>query len=159
LLIDSPVGELLLVATDAGLAGVYFDVSRLRPPPVATTGEGGADILAAARQQLDEYFTHRRVTFDLPLDLRGTPFQLRVWNALREVPYGETVSYSEIARRIGAADAVRAVGAANGANPIPIVVPCHRVVGARGELTGFGGGIERKRWLLAHETKALLDSK
>jgi methylated-DNA-[protein]-cysteine S-methyltransferase len=78
---------------------------------------------------------------------------------LREVPYGETVSYSEIARRIGAADAVRAVGAANGANPIPIVVPCHRVVGARGELTGFGGGIERKRWLLAHETKALLDSK
>jgi methylated-DNA-[protein]-cysteine S-methyltransferase len=159
LLIDSPVGELLLVATDAGLAGVYFDVSRLRPPPVATTGEGGADILAAARQQLDEYFTHRRVTFDLPLDPRGTPFQLRVWNALREVPYGETVSYSEIARRIGAADAVRAVGAANGANPIPIVVPCHRVVGARGELTGFGGGIERKRWLLAHETKALLDSK
>jgi len=108
-------------------------------------------LLALARQQLDEYFARTRTTFDLPLEPTGSAFQRRVWDALRAIPYGTTVSYSEIARRLGDVRATRAVGTANGQNPIPIIVPCHRVVGAHGELTGFGGGIDRKRWLLEHE--------
>jgi O-6-methylguanine DNA methyltransferase len=101
--------------------------------------------------QLGAYFRGERRSFDLPLSMAGTPFQQRVWQALRDIPFGETVSYGEVARRIGAPDAFRAVGAANGQNPVPIIVPCHRVIGASGALTGFGGGIERKRWLLDHE--------
>jgi methylated-DNA-[protein]-cysteine S-methyltransferase len=108
-------------------------------------------VLARARRQLEEYFAHARTTFDLPLDPVGSAFQLRVWSALRAIPYGTTLSYSDLARRLGDVRATRAVGAANGRNPIPIIVPCHRVVGAHGELTGFGGGIDRKRWLLEHE--------
>jgi methylated-DNA-[protein]-cysteine S-methyltransferase len=108
-------------------------------------------VLAQARQQLTEYFAGSRTTFDLPLDPSGTEFQRRVWDSLRTIPYGTTTSYGAIARRLGDPHATRAVGAANGQNPIPIVVPCHRVVGAKGELTGFGGGIDRKRWLLEHE--------
>lgn len=152
----SPVGELLLLATEAGLVSVRFDTSRHAAPPAEDCepddGQGPAgETLARVRRQLDEYFAHRRTAFDLPLAPRGTPFQERVWTALRAIPYGTTSSYADLARRIGAPDAARAVGAANGKNPIPIIVPCHRVVGAHGELTGFGGGIERKRWLLAHE--------
>jgi len=152
----SPVGELLLLATEAGLVGVWFDSSRhVAPPPeswLAADGQGRAgETLERTRRQLEEYFDHRRTVFDLPLAPRGTPFQERVWSALRDIPYGTTASYSALARRIGAADSARAVGAANGKNPIPIIVPCHRVVGTHGALTGFGGGIERKRWLLAHE--------
>jgi methylated-DNA-[protein]-cysteine S-methyltransferase len=111
----------------------------------------GTPLLARARQQLEEYFARTRMTFDLPLEPTGSVFQRRVWDALRAIPYGTTVSYSDIARRLGGVRATRAVGAANGQNPIPIIVPCHRVVGAHGELTGFGGGIDRKRWLLEHE--------
>jgi methylated-DNA-[protein]-cysteine S-methyltransferase len=153
---SSPIGELRLLATEAGLVGVRFESSRHDPPPpegwVADDGRSRAgDTLARARQQLEEYFAHRRTTFDLPLAPYGTPFEERVWSALREIPFGSTSSYGELARRIGAPSAARAVGAANGKNPLPIVVPCHRVLGAHGELTGFGGGIERKRWLLAHE--------
>src|SRR2546428_775110 len=107
--------------------------------------------LARACEQLAEYFAKARTAFDLPLDPPGTPFQRRVWSALRIIPYGTTVSYGELARRLGDVRATRAVGAANGKNPIPIIVPCHRVIGARGELTGFGGGLDRKRWLLEHE--------
>src|SRR2546427_12385838 len=107
--------------------------------------------LARARHQLDEYFARTRTTFDLPLDPPGTTFQQQVWDLLRTIPYGTTTSYGELARRLGDPRATRAVGAANGKNPIPIIVPCHRVVGARGELTGFGGGLDRKRWLLEHE--------
>ena len=99
----------------------------------------------------DLYFARARTAFDLPLDPPGTAFQRRVWSALRTIPYGTTVSYGELARRLGDVRATRAVGAANGKNPIPIIVPCHRVIGARGELTGFGGGLDRKRWLLEHE--------
>lgn len=152
----SPVGELVLLATEAGLVGVRFETSRHAVPapedcePDDGRGPAG-ETLAQVRQQLVEYFAHRRTAFDLPLAPRGTPFQERVWSALRAIPYGMTWSYADLARRIGAPNAARAVGAANGKNPIPIIVPCHRVVGARGELTGFGGGIERKRWLLAHE--------
>jgi methylated-DNA-[protein]-cysteine S-methyltransferase len=108
-------------------------------------------LLDRVEAQLDEYFAGKRTTFDLPLEPRGTDFQLSVWELLRKIPYGVTTSYGELARRLGEPKASRAVGAANGANPIPIIVPCHRVVGSKGELTGFGGGIERKRWLLEHE--------
>ena len=118
------------------------------------SGPGGA-VLARTREQLNEYFARTRTTFDLPLAPAGSAFERRVWDALRAIPYGSTVSYGELARRLGDPRATRAVGAANGKNAIPIIVPCHRVVGARGELTGFGGGLDRKRWLLEHEGAAL----
>jgi methylated-DNA-[protein]-cysteine S-methyltransferase len=108
-------------------------------------------VLAATRAQLSEYFAGERTTFTVPLASHGTAFQERVWRALRDIGYGETVSYAELARRVDSPKAVRAVGAANGRNPLPLVVPCHRVIGADGSLTGFGGGIERKQWLLQHE--------
>jgi len=112
---------------------------------------GDNPILQLARRQLDEYFAGTRTSFDLPLDAEGTAFERRVWDLLRVIPYGTTTSYGELARRLGEPKDARAVGAANGKNPIPIVVPCHRVIGANGDLTGFGGGLERKRWLLEHE--------
>jgi methylated-DNA-[protein]-cysteine S-methyltransferase len=155
--VPSPVGELLLLATAEGLAGVWFETSRHGRPegtewPADDRRGPAGEILARTREQLEEYFTRRRTVFDLPLAPHGTPFQLRVWNALRAIPYGTTESYGGLARRIGTpASAARAVGAANGQNPIPIIVPCHRVIGANGDLIGFGGGLERKRWLLVHE--------
>jgi methylated-DNA-[protein]-cysteine S-methyltransferase len=153
----SPVGELLLVASDVGLVAVRFernrhgDDPRASSVPRASASPAEARLLDAARAQLTEYFAGARVAFDLPLDAQGTPFQRRVWDALGEIPFGQTVSYAELARRTGDANAVRAVGAANGRNPIPIIVPCHRVIGANGSLVGFGGGLERKQWLLEHE--------
>jgi methylated-DNA-[protein]-cysteine S-methyltransferase len=150
--VSSPVDELLLMADDDGLTGCFFSPHK----GVHVTREGERDdahpVLAAAREQLAEYFAGDRTTFDLPLAARGTPFKQRVWAALREIPYGETESYGGIAARLGLAPgASRAVGLANGSNPISIIVPCHRVIGADGSLTGFGGGIERKRYLLHHE--------
>jgi methylated-DNA-[protein]-cysteine S-methyltransferase len=156
--VPSPLGALVVVASDAGVAGVYFPPSGHRRSPVAGPGWAQEDgrgrasaVLAQARAQLGEYFSGARTTFDVPLDSGGSPFQRRVWDALRTIPYGTTVSYSDLARRLGDVRATRAVGAANAKNPVPIIVPCHRVVGARGELTGFGGGLDRKRWLLEHE--------
>jgi methylated-DNA-[protein]-cysteine S-methyltransferase len=146
----SPLGELILTASDTALTAVYFPTARHGPPP-ADGAEGPSAVLDRARRQLDEYFAGARTAFDLPLDPAGSAFERRVWDALRVIPYGTTVSYSEVARRLGDVRATRAVGAANGKNPIPIIVPCHRVVGARGELTGYGGGLDRKRWLLEHE--------
>jgi methylated-DNA-[protein]-cysteine S-methyltransferase len=143
----TPIGELTLVASDTALMAVHFPTPR----SVASPGGEVTPLLARVRQQLEEYFARIRTSFDLPLDPVGSEFQRRVWDALRAIPYGTTVSYSDIARRLGDARATRAVGAANGQNPIPIIVPCHRVIGADGDLTGFGGGIERKRWLLEHE--------
>jgi methylated-DNA-[protein]-cysteine S-methyltransferase len=105
--------------------------------------------------QLLEYFAGKRQIFDIPLALRGTEFQLAVWNELLRIPYGDTITYAELAQRIGRPSAIRAVGAANGANPIPVIVPCHRVIGSNGTLTGYGGGIQRKQWLLAHEGRRL----
>lgn len=148
--LKSPLGELILAASDSGLAAVYLPGSRHGPPP-AGVEEGENEILAQTRQQLEEYFAGTRQTFDLPLAAEGSAFERRVWDLLRTIPYGTTTSYGELARRLGDVKATRAVGAANGKNPLPIVVPCHRVVGARGELTGFGGGLDRKRWLLEHE--------
>ena len=161
--LPTPLGELVLTASETALTGVYFPTSRRGPPPTGQAGwvedngrgPGGGtpagEILARARQQLTEYFARTRTTFDLPLEALGSAFEHRVWNALRTIPYGATMSYSELARRLGDPLTTRAVGAANSHNPIPIIVPCHRVVGARGELTGFGGGLARKRWLLEHE--------
>ena len=151
--LQTPVGELTLTASDTALTGVYFPTSRHVPPPVAggeATGPAG-EILARARQQLAGYFAGQRTTFDLPLAAEGSDFEHRVWDALVKIPYGATMSYGELARRLGDARNARAVGAANGKNPIPIIVPCHRVIGANGDLTGFGGGVDRKRWLLEHE--------
>jgi methylated-DNA-[protein]-cysteine S-methyltransferase len=154
--VGSPVGPLTLVASGGALTGLYMSMQRHAPVPEAfgepDTGRQGA-LLAAAARQLEEYFDGERTGFDLPLALDGTPFQRRVWAALRGIPYGQTISYGQLADRIGQPTAPRAVGLANGKNPIGIIVPCHRVVGADGSLTGYGGGIERKQYLLAHERR------
>jgi methylated-DNA-[protein]-cysteine S-methyltransferase len=153
----TPVGELVLTASNTALTGVFLPTSRRGPAPTHQAGWAeahtgpAADILARARQQLEEYFARTRTTFDLPLEALGSPFEHRVWNALRQIPYGTTTSYGALAKGLGDKHATRAVGLANGKNPIPIIVPCHRVVGSKGELTGFGGGLDTKRWLLEHE--------
>jgi methylated-DNA-[protein]-cysteine S-methyltransferase len=152
--ITSPIGTLSL--TSNGSALVRLSLAN-RDELDSTEVPADADpVLSAAREQLDAYFDMRLTRFDLPLESRGTDFQRRVWDSLRIIPFGETISYAELARRIDKPKAVRAVGAANGRNPLMIVVPCHRVIGADGSLTGFGAGIERKRWLLDHELRARL---
>jgi methylated-DNA-[protein]-cysteine S-methyltransferase len=148
--LDSPLGSLTLTGDGEALAGLYMH-EHLRAPAPAPDAVRDDAAFAAAREQLGEYFAGERRSFDLPLALRGTPFQLEVWAALREIPYAQTTSYGAIARRIGRPAAVRAVGLANGRNPVSIVVPCHRVIGASGALIGYGGGLERKRRLLALE--------
>ena len=154
--VNSPVGPLTLVAAGGALAGLYLDEQRHRPAP-ERFGEPDAgpdgELFAEASSQLEQYFDGERTEFDLPLALDGTAFQRRVWAALLGIPYGQTVSYGQLADRIGRPSAPRAVGLANGKNPVGIIVPCHRVVGADGSLTGYGGGIERKRYLLAHEQR------
>jgi methylated-DNA-[protein]-cysteine S-methyltransferase len=152
--IDSPVGPLTLVAVDGALDGCYMDAQRHRPTD-AIFGDPDPEPFGLAAEQLGEYFAGDRQEFDLPLAVAGTSFQQRVWAALREIPYGETESYGELAARIGSPGASRAVGLANGRNPIGIIVPCHRVIGASGSLTGYGGGIERKRQLLDMEREVL----
>ncbi len=148
--LETPIGPLLVAADDAGLRRIHFqrgsrtleaDPAWRRDPPA----------LREVARQLAEYFARERRAFDLPIAPEGTPFQLETWRALVAIPYGTTISYGELARRIGKPEAVRAVGAANGANPLPIVVPCHRVIGSDGSLTGFGGGLPAKRALLALE--------
>jgi methylated-DNA-[protein]-cysteine S-methyltransferase len=144
---ESPVGPLLLSGDSRALTGLQF-AERASVPESWTRDDGR---FSEERRQLREYFAGRRTTFDLPLALEGNPFEQRVWAALQTIPFGTTTTYGELAARLGAPDAARAVGAANGSNPIAIVVPCHRVIGARGKLTGYGGGLDRKRALLAHE--------
>jgi methylated-DNA-[protein]-cysteine S-methyltransferase len=150
--IESPIGALTLVARDGHLTNVSMVEQRhMTPPPEdAITDDAWFKDVA---QQLDGYFSGELSSFDLEMDLRGTTFQRSVWAQLREIPYGETISYGELAQRVGNPNASRAVGLANGRNPIAIIVPCHRVIGADGSLTGYGGGLERKTWLLEHETK------
>ena len=155
--IASPIGTLTLRASARGLTGLYLHEHR-HGPAEAERGLWQRDDTRfdAARAQLEEYFTGQRTAFDLALDgdgIGGTAFQRRVWAALAEIPYGGTISYSELARRIGQAAAVRAVGLANGRNPVSIIVPCHRVVGANGTLTGYGGGVDNKRALLRLEAR------
>jgi methylated-DNA-[protein]-cysteine S-methyltransferase len=150
--IESPVGRLKLVATGDGLAAILWETDGPDRVRLDAAAEAPAHPrLRDAERQLTEYFSGRRTAFDLPLDCVGTPFQKSVWQALRTIPFGETRSYSEIARQIGRPRAVRAVGAANGRNPLSIVTPCHRVIGAAGQLTGFAGGLPAKAYLLAHE--------
>jgi methylated-DNA-[protein]-cysteine S-methyltransferase len=159
--VDTPLGPLTLMASPPGLRSVGWEGEA-----VGFVSEGGsslsgseavadrsstAEILRTAAAQLDEYFRGLRKTFDLPLDPPGTPFQRAAWEILRTIPFGHTMTYGEQARRLGSANKARAVGAANGRNPLPIIVPCHRVIGADGSLTGFAAGVERKAWLLRHE--------
>ena len=148
--LGSPVGRLLLAGDSGGLRLVGFPGERGALRPLADWRRDDR-VLADAIIQLEEYFAGERREFSLPLQPIGTPFQKIVWSALRSIPYGATISYGELARRIGQPSAARAVGAANGANPLPIIVPCHRVIGADRSLTGFGGGLETKRFLLALE--------
>jgi methylated-DNA-[protein]-cysteine S-methyltransferase len=151
-LLDTPIGPLLLIGGGRGLRSIDFPHNgRASMPAVGLTRDAAP--LAAAAQQLREYFAGERREFDLLLDLQGTPFQRAVWEALLEIPIASTVSYGELAQRLGRPSASRAVGAANGANPVPVIVPCHRVIGASGSLTGFGGGLPIKRWLLDHERR------
>lgn len=159
LTMPSPVGELTLAAHERGLTAVYFAEHTHAPEPTARrpwVPDDGANAasatLRAARAQLTAYFAGELTAFDLPLAPEGTPFQHLVWAQLRRIPFGALTSYGAVARQLGNPNATRAVGAANGRNPLSIVVPCHRVVGADGSLTGFGGGIERKRWLIAFES-------
>lgn len=155
--VASPLGPIVIAATDQGLAGLWFaDNQRYLPlqltGPAAWPEDADHPVLKQASQQLGDYFAGRRSHFDLPLDLScGTAFQQSVWRALLEIPQGEVISYGEVSRRIGNPTAIRAVGGAVGRNPVSIVVPCHRVMGASGALTGYGGGLARKTALLTLE--------
>lgn len=148
--LDSPVGTLTVAATDAGLHAIEFPRNR-HPADREGWEEGDHALIDLAARQLDEYFAAQRHAFDLPLAPRGTEFQRTVWMTLAEIGYGETISYAQLAQRVGKPTAMRAVGAANGRNPLPIVLPCHRVIGADGSLTGFGGGLPTKQFLLELE--------
>jgi methylated-DNA-[protein]-cysteine S-methyltransferase len=150
--LESPVGELLVTADAAGTLTRLLFPGHSRPPRADWTREESP--FTALRAQLDAYFAGELEAFDLELTPSGTPFQLQVWNALRAIPYGATASYGEIARAVGQPGAARAVGGANNRNPISIVIPCHRVIGSSGSLTGYGGGLDRKRQLLALESGA-----
>jgi len=150
---ESPVGKLRLVASEKGLVAILWEHDnphpiRLDDPP----DDDRQPILVETERQLKEYFAGKRQDFSIPLDMRGTPFQKSVWEALMAIPFGETRSYGQVAKQLGRPKAMRAVGAANGRNPIPIVVPCHRVIGSSGELTGFGGGLAAKARLLKIES-------
>jgi methylated-DNA-[protein]-cysteine S-methyltransferase len=149
---DSPLGPLLLAATARGLCGIYFAEHKHFKGKQDWRHAPDNPVLLQTARQLDEYFAQRRVRFDLPLDMdSGTEFQRSVWQALTAIPFGHSASYAALAQRLGKPRAVRAVGAANGRNPLSIVVPCHRVIGATGALTGYAGGLERKAYLLKLE--------
>jgi len=152
--LDTPVGTLLLAGDSRKLCRVSFENSKRSSPPQPDWKQNRTPFAEVIRQLL-AYFRGDLKEFDVPLAMEGTPFQLRVWNALRGIPYGETISYAQLAERIGNPKAVRAVGLANGCNPIPIIVPCHRVIGSDGSLTGFGGGLSTKKKLLDLENKQL----
>ena len=148
--VPTPIDRLVVASDGSAIVGVWM--ANAEPDDATWADRCGTDsLLDEARRQLTAYFAGRLRTFELPLAPNGTEFQRRVWSALREIPFGTTISYADLARRVSTAAAVRAVGAANGRNPIPIIVPCHRVIGTDGSLTGFGGGLHRKQWLLRHE--------
>lgn len=151
--LKSPIGTLTLVANDDGLRGLLFENTTIRPEDAFRLIEEDSEhrVLKRAEQQLHEYFAGKRRTFDLPLVLEGTAFQKQVWQNLLDIPYGETVSYGQIAERLGDSRKARPVGGAVGSNPVGIIVPCHRVIGKDGSLTGFGGGLDVKVYLLEHE--------
>lgn len=149
---DSPLGPLRLLANDEGLCGIYYQEHK-NAPELDCRANSEHSILKEAQQQLSEYFSGRRQEFSLPLALEGTPFMLSVWNALAGIPYGTTLTYGQLAQNIGSPKAFRAVGRTNGLNPVSIVLPCHRVVGSNGKLTGYAGGLANKEWLLDHERR------
>ena len=149
--LESPIGRVFVQADGEAVTGLYLPGHKGWAGGPADGSRRSDQSLKSVRTQLAEYFAGERQEFDVPLKSTGTPFQERVWRALLEIPYGTTISYAELARRVGQPTASRAVGAANGRNPISILVPCHRVVGANGQLTGYGGGLEAKRWLLEWE--------
>jgi methylated-DNA-[protein]-cysteine S-methyltransferase len=149
----SPIGELLLTGNGTALTGLYMQVHK-HGREISADWSRNEAAFKPARAQLAAYFAGELRRFELRVEMAGTAFQQRVWRALRDIPHGATESYGALANRIGAPKAARAVGLANGRNPISIIVPCHRVIGANGSLTGYGGGIERKQWLLAHELPA-----
>lgn len=152
--VASPLGDLLLASDGRSLTGLYLPPREALPGPVEGEDSAGARALFdRTARQLEAYFAGELTQFDLPLEPAGTPFQLRVWQELRAVPYGATASYGEIAARIGQPTAARAVGLANGRNPISIIIPCHRVIGAGGSLVGYGGGLDRKKLLLDLEAR------
>ncbi len=151
--LDSPVGPLTLVASEAGLRMLLFASSARKADASAWVRRPDHPVLVRAARELGAYFDGRRTTFDVPLDLRGTPFQRAVWDLLREIPYGATTTYGALAEKLGGPTKTRAVGGANGRNPVGIIVPCHRVVGASGALTGFAGGLEAKAYLLRLERR------
>jgi methylated-DNA-[protein]-cysteine S-methyltransferase len=154
---EAPFGVVTVIGSDLGIRYVLFS-NDAHPKPLERLHISDTDIhdsVSDAITQLDEYFAGSRRDFELPLDLQGTEFQVAAWNALAEIPYGRTASYGQQAASIGRPKAVRAIGGANGRNPVAIVLPCHRIVGADGSLTGFGGGIEVKKWLLDHEQSIL----
>jgi methylated-DNA-[protein]-cysteine S-methyltransferase len=153
-IMKSPIGPLMLAGDERGLRLVHFMTGRRPKSPQRDWTEDKTPFKEVVRQ-LEAYFDGKLKDFDLPLILDGTSFQLLVWNNLRKIPYGETVSYGQLAKRIGSPDAARAVGLANGSNPIPIIIPCHRVIGSNGDLTGFGGGLPLKKKLLALESRQL----
>ena len=150
-ILDSNIGPIQLTASDKGLTGLIFDAKF-------SNDSSGSNhpILNEARKQLDEYFQGKRKEFNIPLDMNGTEFQMKVWNALAKIGYGTTATYQDIANSIKNTKSVRAVGLANGKNPIPIIIPCHRIIGSNGKLTGYGGGLWRKEWLLRHEGAILI---
>ena len=158
--IPSPVGPLTLLGSDSGLRAVLWPTEAPGERvawPDATREEPGHPVLRLATEQLDVYFAGRRRSFEVPLDLHGTPFQVKAWRLLATVPYGSTVSYRQQALLLGDANKARAVGAANGRNPVSIILPCHRVIGTSGALTGFAGGLDAKRSLLQFETRVVKD--
>ena len=152
--IESPVGPLLLACDERGLRRVSFENGK-RATPLQPDWKLDKEPFSEVIRQLQAYFSGELKEFNVQLAMEGTEFQLRVWNALRAIPYGETISYARLAERIGNPKAVRAVGLANGSNPIPIIVPCHRVIGSDGSLTGFGGGLSTKKRLLELENRQL----
>ncbi|MCY9804524.1 methylated-DNA--[protein]-cysteine S-methyltransferase [Vibrio scophthalmi] len=149
-IIDSPLGKITLQSNQLGLTGVWFEVNTTLPSDLGERDDSDA-LLLTAKTQLEEYFLGIRNQFDLPLAAVGTPFQMQIWQALTTIPFGETWSYQDLANAIGNPKAVRAVGLANGKNPISVIVPCHRVIGKNGKLTGYAGGVERKAALLKLE--------
>jgi len=155
---QTPVGDLTLIASDQGLRAILWPKESARRAGIAERPRRGPDhrILKQTAAQLDEYFAGTRRSFDIPLDLEGTPFQVAAWRALASIPFGGTTSYGQQAAALGIPTAARALGAANRANPVCIVLPCHRVIGADGSLTGFAGGLPTKQWLLDHEARVLM---
>ncbi|MCL9780154.1 methylated-DNA--[protein]-cysteine S-methyltransferase [Vibrio sp. S4M6] len=148
--IESPLGVITIQVNDEGVLGVWFESQTTQPEQLGSQSDD-CPIINKVKQQLDEYFSRQRTSFDLPLAAQGTKFQTQVWHALTTIPYGTSISYQELAERIGNPKAVRAVGLANGKNPISIIVPCHRVIGKNGKLTGYAGGMDRKMKLLKLE--------